>query len=478
MGGGYMAMGVGAVLAGLALYAWRLRRDRDALLQEKDAIFSFVHDVSEAFAEFNGAQIDFLLKRVLFYALQTTKARSGAIYFREGESETFRVRAVSGLFPPLVRGSELTLPTGDGFANAVEKLVREQKVNEGEGLIGTVAERNASLLVEDAERDPVVPRFENDFLKIRSILLVPMRFQYKVLGVIVVINRIDDAPFFQTDQNLLQSLADQASVTIYFAKFNEELDKKRVMDHDLRVARKIQSALLPSRIPILLNGELAAFSFPAREVGGDYYDFVHIDEDHVGIAIADVSGKGVTGAILMSICRSVFRAHAPGCLSPSRVLKEINSVISADIYEDMFISMLYVVLNTRTFEATLARAGHTKPFVVSSSGDRISVLESSGVAIGLSDSETFDSLLEETSFTLQPGDVWIAYTDGIVEAMNAKEEEWGISQFLQNVRAHVRAGASDIALHVRKALVDYVGETAQYDDMTLMVLYRHEGGDS
>jgi len=465
------------ILAIAALAAFfRLRhilKERNALLQEKEVIFNFVHDVSEAFAEsISGVpQTDFLLKRVLFYAQQTAKACAGAIYFREPDGDTLRVRALAGLFPPIAGGMADEPEQGDGFFQRMETMARNQPARVGEGLVGTVAAQGIPLLIEDAERDSRVPRFRSEFLQIQSILLVPMRFQNTVLGVLVVVNRIDDASFIQADLNLLQALADQASITIYYAKFNEELDKKRVLDYDLRVARRIQMALLPTQIPQAPGLEIAAFSMPAREIGGDFYDFVTIDNDHLGLTVADVSGKGVTGAILMSICRSVFRAHAPGCLSPGAVLKAINRVIVGDIHEDMFISMLYCILNTRTAEITLACAGHPRPLLISAGGQTVPV-EAAGVAIGLVEADMFDHRLQETTVTLHPGDLWVLFTDGVTEAMNAEHKEWGLANLQRAVLADVARGSSAIVAHVRQELLAFAGDVAQYDDMTLVVLHR------
>lgn len=450
----------------------RLARKRDELLQEKDAAYNFVHDVSEAFVKSDSTQIDFLLKRVLYYAQQTTKAGAGAIYFMEADGSALRVRAVSGLFPPLVNGVDQGFESAESKFNYVEKLVKEQIARRGQGILWEVVERGSPLLIEDAERDTRVPNFKSDLLKIQSILLVPMRFQNTIIGVLVVVNRVDDMPFVQSDLNLLQGLADQASVTIYFAKFSHELDKKRILDHDLRVAKEIQSALLPKQIPSVEGMELAAFSVSADEVGGDYYDFVTIDNDHLGVMIGDVSGKGVTGAIFMSICRSVFRANAQGCLSPADVLKAINSVISSDIHEDMFISMLYLVLNIKTFEMSIARAGHTKPFIVPSTGEEPIMIESKGIAVGMADSETFNTQLEEIVIPFKPGNIFVAYTDGVFEALNSQQQEWSLSNLKNTVCADATSGAKNIVSHVQQELLEFAGDMAQYDDMTLVVMSR------
>ena len=454
----------------------RMRRERNVLLQEKEVIFNFVHDVSGAFAEpAKGIpQTDFLIKSVLFYAQQTAKARAAAIYFWEPSGETLRARAVSGLFPPIAGAGDSEPDPGDDFFRRVEMAVLAHPVKAGEGLVGAVAREGVPILIEDAERDRRVPRFKSEFLRIESILLLPMRFQETVLGVLAVVNRIDDTPFIETDLNLLQALADQASISIFYAKFNEELEKKRILDDDLRLARRIQNRLLPAVIPQAPGLEIAAFSMPAREIGGDFYDFIEIDGDYLGMTIADVSGKGVAGAILMSVCRSVFRAYAPGCLSPGTVLKAVNHVIIGDIHEDMFISMLYCIFNTRTSEVTLACAGHPRPLLFSA-GREIVPVEAQGVAIGLVDADAFDRSLKEVKVALRPDDFWVLFTDGVTEAMNSDGREWGTDGLRRAVLAGSAGGAAAIVGGVRRELMEFAGNTSQYDDMTLVVAHRTRG---
>ncbi len=461
------------LIGGLAYFSLRtrkLRDQRDALQQEREVIFGFVHDVAEVFADAGNVELDPLLKRVLFYALRTTRAGAGAIYMFEPDAQTLRARAISGIFPPLVGGVDTGLERAMSKSQHVEQLVRTKLVGKGEGLIGTVADFGAPILIEDAETDLRVPRYEVDFLQIHSILLVPMRFRQQTMGVMAVVNRVDGSAFVQSDLNLLQSLADQASVSAYYAGLRETLDEKQRIDHDLTVARRIQTALLPKRYPKIEGVELAAFNYPALEIGGDYYDFIQVDDTHLGIAIADVSGKGIGGAIMMSVCRSVLRAHAPRHQSPEEVLKLLNQVLSQDVQEDMFVSMLYMVLNTATRELVVARAGHERPILCAGDRSGFTVIESPGVGIGIADVETFDRVLKEVRIPLRPGDVVVAYTDGVSEALNAHEEEWGIDRFMDAIRISSAEGADSVLNNVRQRLERFVGNRPQYDDMTLLAL--------
>lgn len=452
-------------------FRWhKQRRLNDRLLQEKEVIFGFVHDVGEVFAEAEEIEPDLLLKRVLFYALRTTRASAGAIYLLERETENLEACAVSGIFPPLHQVVRKETEGPVSRSRHVETLVKTAPFALGEGLVGQVADTGAPILIADAESDAQVPQHEIDFLKIQSIMLVPMRFHQRVLGVITVVNRIDGKAFLQSDLNLLQALADQASAAVYYAGLRDTLDEKRRIDTDLNLARQIQSSLLPRSLPDVPGITIAAFNEPAQQIGGDYYDVLVIDDRHVGIAIADVSGKSIAGAMLMSVCRSVLRAQSPSSLSPAEVLRSINRVMSPDIAEDMFVTMLYIIIHLDTQEITVARAGHERPFVVRHDDHNVRVIESVGTAIGMTDDETFESLLSEVTVPFRPGDLLVAFTDGINEAMSARGEEWGMERFYEACHAAAAQGPAQLIHNVRERMSRFVGETPQYDDMTLLAI--------
>ncbi len=448
----------------------RLHRERDELMHQKEVIFGFIHDVGDVFVHSEDVDLERMLTRVLFYAARTTQAGAGAIYLYDKTEDAFRARAVSGIFPPLSGKLNGRLEKAVSKSQHIERMVRAQPIARGEGLVGEAADFGVPILIEDADRDPRVPKYEADFLRIRSILLVPMRFLQRILGVIVVVNRVDGRPFIQADLSLLQALADQASVSVHYAGLRGSLDEKQRIDHDLNVARQIQTALLPKSIPRLEGIELAAFNHPAQEIGGDYYDFIQIDEDHLGIAIADVSGKGIVGAIMMSISRSVLRAQAMMSRSPEEVLKNVNRVMYEDIAEDMFVSMLYMVLNLRTHTLVMARAGHERPVWSHAHKKRFTIVDSPGIALGIADREAFEAALEEETVQLKPGDVIVAYTDGVTEARNEQGEEWGVDPFLEAVSTAAPDGANAVLNNVQQRLMRFVGGFEQYDDMTLLAL--------
>lgn len=449
---------------------WYMRLERNRLRQEKEIIYSFIHDVGDIFAEDLTLDLERMIKRVLSYALRTTRATAGAVYLMNKDEQTLSARAVSGLFPPIATHQALQRQYATSRSQYIEQLVRSQPLQRDEGLLREVSDEGLPLLIEDATWHPSIPVFDDPHLRINTLLAVPMMFQHQVIGLVVVINRSDSESFSVADRDLLQALADQASVSVHFSGFRRALQDKERLDRDLSIARQIQASLLPSELPHVPGYNLAAQNSPALEIGGDYYDVLPVDEEHMGLMIADVSGKGVTGGIIMTICRSVFHTRAVGCLDPCEVLREVGKVVSSELAADLFVSMLYMVLNTTTGELRIARAGHERPIVYKSSEQDFLVVDSPGIACGLVDDETFTQLLSEVSITLQPGDVVVAYTDGITEAMNSHKEEWGVNSLLKAVKDAHTLPASGVLSTILDRAHRFIDGAPQYDDMTLLVL--------
>jgi sigma-B regulation protein RsbU (phosphoserine phosphatase) len=452
--------------------AKKLRIRNRSLRQEREVIFEFIHHIGELFSDADDIDTDSLLKRILFFATKTGKATAGAIYLFTPDRSQLFARAVSGIFPPLYDSEKVNAEEVLTQSQHLEAQVRTRAIAAGEGLIGSAAAVGNGIIIEDAEMDVRVPTYTDTFLKIRSLLVIPMRFGNEVLGVLVLINRTDETPFTPSDLSLLQAMADQATVPIHYAGLRAALEQKKQLDRDMQAAQQIQASLLPQSLPQLDTVQLAAYNLPAFDIGGDYYDFIEIDEDHLGIAIADVAGKGIGGAMMMAVCQGVLRTRAGQELSPARMLSELNRVLTANLAEDMFITMLYMVLNTQTRELTFARAGHERPLLCRQcNGTRVpEPLDGPGIAIGLADPEVFDATIADISIQLESGDGIIAYTDGITEALNQEGEEWGLENLTQLIRTHSPENPEALMELVRTHIAHYVGAQQQYDDMTLLAL--------
>ncbi|QHI69555.1 PP2C family protein-serine/threonine phosphatase [Tichowtungia aerotolerans] len=449
-----------------------LRKENRRMRKEREVIFEFVHQIGEVFADAEEIDMDTLLKRILFFSTKTNKAAAGAIYLFNKDRDRLFARAVSGIFPPLYDAESVKTERLLAKSQHLETLVKERSVNSGEGLVGAAAAVGTGIIIEDGEVDARVPTYKDAFLQIHSLLIVPMRFGNEVLGVVALVNRIDGSPFTAGDLNLLQAMADQACVPIHYAGLRDALEHKKQLDRDLHAAQQIQASLLPQTLPHLDGVQLSAFNLPAYDIGGDYYDLIQIDEEHLGIAIADVSGKGIGGAMMMAVCQGVLRTRAGQEQSPARMLSELNRVLSNNLAEDMFITMLYMALNIQTRELRFARAGHERPLICRGCSNRnreLQALDSPGIAIGLTSPEVFDAVIEDMTIQLESGDEIIVYTDGITEALNEEGEEWGLENLSRLIKASPQNPES-LLRTVQNTLTRYVGARQQYDDMTMFAL--------
>jgi sigma-B regulation protein RsbU (phosphoserine phosphatase) len=252
-------------------------------------------------------------------------------------------------------------------------------------------------------------------------------------------------------------------------------EKKR-LEEELRIARQIQMSLLP-RGPLDVSGlAITALCVPAREVGGDYYDFFKLPQDRLGVLIADVSGKGTSAALYMAELKGLVLSLSQIYFSPRQLLTEVNRIISANLDSRSFITMTYAVLDLERGSMTFARAGHTPMIHLSSpSGERPAarVLIPGGMVLGLridGAEQKFADLLEEDRVTLEPGDVIVLYTDGITEAMNADSDLFGDARLSQIVEEHGHLDTAELRERILREIEAFVGGADQHDDMTMILL--------
>jgi sigma-B regulation protein RsbU (phosphoserine phosphatase) len=242
------------------------------------------------------------------------------------------------------------------------------------------------------------------------------------------------------------------------------------MESELRTAREVQRILLPQEDPVIPGFRISGTNLPARIISGDYYDYLDLGDGRFGIVIADVSGKGVPAGLLMAMCRSALRSVAPGETSPSKVLAAVNRQLFPDIREDMFISMAYGILDSGNGRLVLARAGHDPALCFRRASGAVESLRSPGLALGVDSGQVFERVTKDQVVELHSGDCVLFHTDGVKEAINAAEEEYGMERMTDAFRKAAPLGAEAVLTRVQEELRDFTGESRQMDDITLVAI--------
>lgn len=252
----------------------------------------------------------------------------------------------------------------------------------------------------------------------------------------------------------------------------QKISERERLRKEMEIASKVQLSLLPKEQPKLKNYEIASLSIPAKEAGGDYYDFVTLSENKIGIAIGDVSGKGVGAAIYMTLTKGILQAHAEENISPKNVLAKVNKLLYKTIEKNSFVSMFYSILDIDKHSLLYARAGHNPAIFSSSKSEGAHYLMSKGIALGLEEGTIFTNTLNEETIQLEAGDVIVLYTDGFTEAMNEKRELYGESRFTKLIQENKYLSAQQILDLILKEVHKFTGHHPQHDDMTIVVLKR------
>jgi sigma-B regulation protein RsbU (phosphoserine phosphatase) len=346
-----------------------------------------------------------------------------------------------------------------------EKLKQEFRLKMGQGIAGTVAQEGKPLLLEDAYTHPKFYRGHDEATgyRTKSMITVPLKVRERITGVAQVINRLDGKPFDTDDLELFIALCSMVAIAIENAKMHRSLMEKQRLVKDMEFARTIQESFLPQKAPEVQRYQFSAHYTPALEVGGDFYDFIHLDENLTGIVIGDVSGKGVSAALYMAKMGSDMRTLAFTEQSPVEALAKLNDLLAERSRRGMFATLLYIELDARSGKLTISNAGHLPPIIKKADGSLMTLAKAGGAPLGMLPGMKFS---QETA-KLERGETVILYTDGIVEAMNAKEELYGYARF----EALLKKSPADPGM-LKTAIIEdvnrFTGLSPQHDDMTLV----------
>ncbi len=368
------------------------------------------------------------------------------------------------LFDKLEGGSALKT-----MIRRVENDAGEIPMRLGEQITGWMLKHQKALIVNDFNRETRF-RAPSERGGVQSLLCVPMKLKGRLIGVLNVFNKKGGSAFSAGDQRLLSIIATQSAQVVENSRLMEEQKALEILQEELRLAREIQKKLLPKGPPVVAGYGIAGLSEPAKRVGGDYFDFLELGKNRLGLCVADVSGKGITAALLMSNVQATIRSQ--GRLAPDvgTCVAQSNDMLHASTDSDKFVTMFYGVLDTETHRLEYCNAGHNPPIMLSGQNGPV-LLEAGGPVLGVVPG--FPYQRGEAEF--RPGETLLVYSDGFSEAMNQRLEEFTDERLRALAEANASLPPARLLETILNEVTEFCGDAPQTDDMTIMAVQRSDG---
>lgn len=391
------------------------------------------------------ATLDETLRQVARLVFEAVPAERCLVMLRESDDGELRVRAAE---------------TRDSQPDVGEVRV-------GRTIIEEVITRGRSVLTSDAQHDPRFRSSTVSFQGIRSVLAVPLGVGESLFGMIYADSPLSESRFTEDHLKVLTTLGSVAAIRVENARLLEEhLEKERVRG-ELQLAREIQQRFQPTSPPVVHGYELQGISFPSYEIGGDYYDFIQCPDGRLVVALGDVSGKGTSAALLMSSLHAAVHAQVASCHSLAETVRAVNRYLADNTPANRFVTLFYAELDPVTGSLSFINAGHNPPLIAHEAGTT-EQLGSGGLPLGIL--PDFD--YREGRTQLRPGDVLVAYSDGVTETQNPQGEEFGAARLQEIVANNIHRSAGGIRDKIEAALSSFAQGTPSVDDITLLIVKR------
>jgi len=331
----------------------------------------------------------------------------------------------------------------------------------GEGFIGSVALSGAPVISPDVRKDAV---YINARDRTRSEMVAPIISNDEVIGVFDL-ESDELSAYSDDDLDVLMLLASQVAIIIEKVMLHEQMIEKKRLQGQLEVARQVQLELLPPSDPELSGFDISAYNFPTEEVSGDYYDWVRMYDDEIGIVIADVAGKGVPAAILMSFLRAGLRSATHTGYATNISMAKVNYLLWESIERNQFVTAFHGILDASNRTLSYSNAGHNPPLLLKANGD-ISFIVHGEQPLGMFE----DTRYHEYHLLLEPGDVLVLYTDGVTEAQNPAGEEFGRDRLAEAVKENYDLPARELIASLEMAVLAWTANAGANDDVTFFVI--------
>jgi sigma-B regulation protein RsbU (phosphoserine phosphatase) len=337
----------------------------------------------------------------------------------------------------------------------------ELRLRAGEGIIGHVAATGETVIVPDVNKDS---RYVNARLETRSEMVAPIFSNDEVIGVFDLESDQVDA-YNEDDMQFLQLLASQVAIIVEKAMLHDQVVEKKRLEAQLEVARQVQLSLLPPRDPVLQGFDISAYNFSTEEVSGDYYDFVRVYDDFLGIVIADVSGKGIPASLLMAFLRASLRAAIHIGYAPNVAMAKANYLLWETIEPHQYVTAFYGMLDTTNRTLAFVNAGHNPPMTLDAEGE-VRFIERGGLPLGM----FRETRYYEYYLPIESGQTLLLYTDGATEANSPSGEEYGRERLAAAVRTARNRTAREMIDYIYNEVFEWSGGRGAGDDVTFIVI--------
>lgn len=341
-----------------------------------------------------------------------------------------------------------------------------QSFHLNQNILGWMMKHRMSLLVNDISSDERFPGIHTDGNQ-KSILCAPLLVRNQLIGILAVFNKREGNGFKEEDKRLLSIIAAQSAQILENARLAEQERSLISIREQIQLASQIQIGLLPKEVPRIPGYDMAGRSLPAQTVGGDYFDFIPIDEHHLAICLGDVSGKGLPASLLMATTQATIRGQSVLTNSPKECIGRSNNLLFEATADDRFVTLFYGILNIHEHRFSFCNAGHDNPYLISGSS-AARRLSTGGVVLSILKSFPYS----EDMTTLEPGDMLVIYSDGITEAMNQDAELFTDDRLGELLTQCKTLPAGEVINKVFAAVKAHAGSFSQSDDMTMVVLRR------
>ncbi len=348
----------------------------------------------------------------------------------------------------------------------IDELGKDFELEIDEGIVGEVFKQGEPLLVANIDHDANFNHLKKDYYKTNSFLSVPLRNEGNTVGVLSVADKQNKEAFSHNDLYILSSIASHIASVVNTIELKKKLLDQEKFKKELEAAETIQKNILAIDIDTNNRLDVSAGTYSAENVGGDFYDFLAIDDTKFGFLIGDVSGKGIPAAIFMALVRNIIHAEAKRISLPAQVFKEANKIIFDESKSGMFTTASYFVVDTHNRILTFSNAGHNSQILFKNKERNLEFLQARGIPLGIE----ADSSFEEKVIFYQNGDILVLYTDGIIDALNDEQEEFGEENFFRLIKDNAHLNAEELHRFLKEAVLHFVADTPLFDDFSLMII--------